>query len=474
MKRVIESNLQYDEKALALLQRDAARRPTSRRRFLAGAAVTIGLPWLESLAGGGRAAYAAPPSRPVRFIAWHFPNGVYAQNWFPATAGTSYTLSTSLMPLAPLQKKLLVFSGLQNNDSSVVFGSHGLGVSGMLTCTLGTKPGIRVGISADQVYAQSLGNATRIPTGLQLGISNRMYADIGNPSIYNGCVSWASATQPLQPQIQPGVVFDQIFQGQNANASAADQMRRKTLSTSVLDHAVAEATSLQQKLGTTDRHKLDEYLTSVRSVETQIQSAASAAACSAAGMTKPANTGLDGPTQSKITSDLMVLAMQCDATRVISFMLGNGGSSCFQSFPWLNISQDHHGLAHGQNGPLLTQIDTWEVQQVAYFCQKLDAIDEGGTTMLDNSLVFVSSELGNGNRHDQANKPILVLGSAAGKIKVGQHLKFTNNEAQADLMIALLNALGVPATTFGLKQGPGQATCTTCGPAGTMPLPGVL
>ncbi len=117
---------------------------------------------------------------------------------------------------------------------------------------------------------------------------------------------------------------------------------------------------------------------------------------------------------------------------------------------------------------------SWEVQQLLYFCQKLDAIDEGGTTMLDNSLVFASSEIANGNRHDQANKPILVLGSAAGKVKVGQHLKFTNNEAQADLMVALLNALGVPATTFGLKQGPGQATCTTCGPAGTMPLPGVL
>ncbi len=457
MKRpsVIDNSvLNIDPKALAAQQKDAARMRTNRRRFLAGAAVTIGLPWLESLAGKGRA-FAAATSRPVRLIAWHVPNGTYAQTWFPTTTGTSYTLSPTLMPLASLQKKLLVFSGLQNNDASVVFGSHCLGVSGMLTCIKGTQPNVSVGVSVDQVYAQSLGTATRIPS-IQVGISNRMYSDIGNPAIYNGCISWASATQPLQPTVDPGVVFDQIFMGQNSAASAADQKKRQALATSVLDHAVAEAASLQQKLGTADRAKLDEYLTGVREVERQIQT--SAGACTAAGMTRPADSGLDGPTQSKITSDLMTIALQCDATRVVSFMLGNGGSSCFQSFPWLNITQDHHGLAHAQDGPNLSAIETWEVSELAYFCQKLDAIDEGGTTMLDNSLVFFSSEISNGQLHNQDNRPILLLGSAAGQIKTGQHIKY-NADPQANLFITMLNALGVPAKTFGT--------------AGTTPLTGI-
>jgi len=113
----------------------------------------------------------------------------------------------------------------------------------------------------------------------------------------------------------------------------------------------------------------------------------------------------------------MVMALQCDATRSISFMLGNGGSSCAPSFPWLSISGDHHGLAHNQDANALPKIDNWHVSQLAYFCQKLDAIDEGGATMLDNSLVFMSSEIMNGISHDQDNKGILLLGTAGGQAK---------------------------------------------------------
>jgi hypothetical protein len=413
---------------------------------LAGAAATIGLPWLESMAHVGRAS-AAPPARPIRFVAWHIPNGTFKATWFPTTAGPDYAMPPTLAPLTSLKSKLLVFSGIQNNDASVVFGSHGLGVAGMLTCVKGTKPAVNVGVSVDQAYAQSLGTATRIQS-LALGVTNKMYSDIENPAIYNGCISWASATEARQPIVQPSVVFNQIFQGQSTDATAADRMRRQALSTSILDHSTGEATKLRQRLGTTDRAKLDEYLNSVREVEAQIQATGTTPTCNAAGMPKPTDTGLDGPAISKIMADLMVLALQCDATRVVSFMLGNGGNSCFQSFPWLNITSDHHGLAHAQNGMALSAIEKWEVEQLAYFCGKLDAIDEGGTTMLDNSLVFLSSEIANGNFHDQANKPILLLGSAGGKIKTGRHAMY-NGDPQANLFITLLNALGVPVTTFG-------------------------
>jgi hypothetical protein len=293
---------------------------------------------------------------------------------------------------------------------------------------------------------------------LQLGITNKMYADLGHPAIYNGTISWASATEPLQPTIQPGVVFDKIFEGASPGASDADRVRRKALSTSVLDHVMGEATKLNQRLGATDRLKMQEYLSGVRSLETQIQ-ATSTAVCSNAGLTKPANTGLAGDVHSKIMTDLMVLALQCDATRVISFMLGNGGASGFQSFPWLGITGDHHGLAHGNNGTALMAIEKWEVTQLAYFCEKLDAISEGTSTMLDNSLVFFSSEI-NAGQHGQTNKPILLLGSAGGKVKTGTHTAYTAMEPQADLFVAMLNALNVPAKTFGI--------------AGTKPLAGIL
>jgi len=199
-RRVIDPNLTYDEKALASQQKRAAKWRPSRRTVLASAAATVALPWLESLAGRNKA--EAAPAGPVRFVCWHTPNGIYRQNWFPApVAGPNYMLSASLAPLESLKKKLLVFSGMQNNDASVVFGSHGLGVAGMLTCVTGTKPGIKVGVSVDQVYAKSLGTTTRFPQGMQIGIISDMYLDVQNSAIYNGCISWASETQPLQPVI---------------------------------------------------------------------------------------------------------------------------------------------------------------------------------------------------------------------------------------------------------------------------------
>ncbi|HEY0714472.1 MAG TPA: DUF1552 domain-containing protein, partial [Polyangia bacterium] len=350
--------VRFDERMLAAKDADSSRRPPSRRMFLRSAAVTIGLPWLESMV---RSRQARAATQPVRLIAWHTPNGYYARSWFPSTVGAAYELSPTLSPMANVKKKLLVLSGIQNNDASVVFGSHGLGVAGMLTCVLGTKPAVKVGISVDQVYAQSLKDATPIQS-LQIGITNRMYADIGNPAIYNGCISWASPTQPLQPVIQPGLIFDQIFQGPDRSAFNADSVRRRAIASSVLDHVTEEAKSMQARLGVTDRRKLDEYLTGVRTVEAKIRSA-TAPLCSTMGRTKPANTGLDWATQSKISCDLMVMALQCDATRVISFMLGNGGSSSAQSFPWLNINTDHHALAHAQNAIALSAIDKWHVGQ---------------------------------------------------------------------------------------------------------------
>jgi hypothetical protein len=198
-------------------------------------------------------------------------------------------------------------------------------------------------------------------------------------------------------------------------------------------------------------------MTGVRSVETQIQSA-TAPTCSAMGMTKPNNTGYAWDAQTKISCDLMVLALQCDATRSISFMLGNGGNSCASSFPWLQINGDHHGLAHGQDANALPKIDAWHVSQLAYFCQKLDAIDEGGASILDNSFVFMSSEIMNGISHDQDNKGILLLGTAGGKIKSGQHILYAK-APQGNLFVTMLNALAYRSRP---SAPPARNSCRGC------------
>jgi hypothetical protein len=182
---------------------------------------------------------------------------------------------------------------------------------------------------------------------------------------------------------------------------------------------------------------------------------------------------VDPPTQTATFIDLMVLAFQCDATRIINFQQMNGGNASYGSCPWLGISQDHHGMSHHggstTTGALLAKIDAWEISMFSSFLQKLDAIKEPSGSILDNSLIFLSSEISDGNAHNQGasrytgftaptGKPILLAGSAGGKIKTGRHAIYAN-AVQADLFIALLNTLGVPATKFGA--------------GGTMPLTGL-
>jgi hypothetical protein len=204
----------------------------------------------------------------------------------------------------------------------------------------------------------------------------------------------------------------------------------------------------------------------VREVELAVQSMSvpPAPTCNRTGVTRPAATSYDIPALTRVMIDLMVLALRCDRTRVISFAQGNGGYTSFPSgCPWLNIKESHHDLSHHMGneatGAKLAAIDKWEVEQYASFIQKLDAIPEGSGTLLDNSVVFLSSEISDGNRHNQTNKPILIAGSAGGKLLTGRHLNLTGGPPQPDLFIALLNMFGVPATAFGT--------------AGTKPLAGV-
>jgi hypothetical protein len=498
--RIRDKNVSFDPKAIAAELRNPSRPRVSRRAILRGAAACITLPMLESLLTPSEAR-AQAASTPIRFMCWHIPVGVWGPSWFPTDTGVNYTLSTTLASLAPVKPKVLVFAGIQNTPAVNPQGSHGCGPPGMTTCVQGQKPQIQMGISVDQVYAQSLGAATRIPS-IQISGTTSTFSDTSYPSVYNGTTSWASATQPLPPVSDPGTIFDQIFSGASgptdagadAAATAAALKKRAALRTSVLDEVLGEANTLIPRLGATDQLKVDEYLTSVRAAELSVQAITSgtASTCSPGTMTRPTNvTGpltngngypiADPPTLTATMIDLMALAFQCDATRVINYQQMNGGHSSYSSLPWLNIDQDHHGLSHHNGDPskgaLLAQIEAWEISQFSSFLQKLDAMTEGSGTVLDNSLIFLSSEIADGNAHNQGTttyaqstvanptpftgptgKPILLAGSAGGKITTGRHAPYTN-AAQADLFIALLNTMGVPATTFGT--------------AGTAPLTGL-
>lgn len=421
----------------------------SRRWFLGGAGAMVGLPLLESLMP--RRLHAEPIPAAKRILAYYVPCGIHMPTWTPSSAG-ELILSPTLMPLEKVRSKLLVLSGLQNLPARPDGpGDHASGTGAFLTCAHPFKTdgtGIKNGISMDQVAANELKKLTRIPS-LQLGTDGgggTGNCDSGYSCAYARNISWASDTQPLPKTTNPQVVFDTIFAGFDPKATLAEQARRLKYKKSVLDYALAEANSLKLKLAATDNLKVDEYMSGIRDLEKKLETPV--ATCSV-----PTRPVADYAHEAKIKmlSDLMVLAFQCDATRVITFMLGNAGDN--RSFDFIGAPGGHHALSHhggsAASFDALKKIDKWEVTQLAYLLEKMDSIVEpNGMTMLDNSSVFFSSEIEDGDAHRHTNLPVILAGSAGGTFKTGRHVKYSATPL-ANLFTSMLNATGVANTKFG-------------------------
>jgi hypothetical protein len=310
-----------------------------------------------------------------------------------------------------------------------------------------------------------MGMATKLPS-LELGITDQPGAD--GPGIINENISWKTATTPAPPITKPSVAFDRLFQGLDPNASAADSARRLAYRTSVLDVVQKEAQSLVPRLGTTDKKRLDEYMTSVRAVETRIQTnPALGMGCKVPA--RPVDPTVF-PMQVDINHQLIALAFQCDVTRVVSFMHGHalGG----RSFPFIGVNDNGHTVSHHSNDPAkIAQevlIDSWRITQFAAFVQLLKALpDVDGNTVLHNTVVYYTSEIADGQTHSQDNKPVLLGGQLGGFFKTGQHIElpvgamgvfkvcneFTKTGCTqpqiADLYTTFLHAFGIEATKFG-------------------------
>jgi hypothetical protein len=428
-------------------------RPLSRRMFLGGgAAVAIGLPFLESLVPRGARAQAM--TAPKRMLFYYIPcgiNGATRGDFWPTATGAGYALTPMLMPLQALKGDFTFVTGLENPLAKPDGpGDHASGTGAFITCQHPFKSDSMVMLapSADQIAAAQIGKATRLPS-LQIGIDGGSAAgdcDSGYSCAYSRNVTWANATTPLPKLTSAAQVFDQIFAGFDPTSTAAQRDKRRAYQQSILDAAIGDATSLQLKLGKTDKTKLDEYLTGIREVEREIMTTTSTAACTMPA-TRPAATNTDFPTQVKTMSDLMVLAMQCDATRIITFMLGNAGSN--RVYSNLGISRGHHDISHHMSLPenlaMLQQIGTFEIQMLAYLLGKMKAVTEGAQTMLYNSSVFFSSEISDGNRHNHDDMPVILAGNGGGAFTPGKHVLYapTTHAKVSNLLTGMLSSVGV-------------------------------
>ena len=428
-----------------------------RRTFLGGAGAAVGLPWLESLAP--RPARAAAPTQPRRLLFYYVPNGIHMPAWTPSTEGADFALKPIMESLEPVRGEFSVLSGLDNRPAIVKEGGdHARGTSAFLTCETPKKTfgaDIQIGISIDQIAARRIGTDTRLPS-LEIGINGNATSgncDSGYSCAYSSNISWSSPSTPLPKLVKPRAVFDRLFQGLDPGATAIEQERRRNYRQSVLDYARGEAQRLQPRLGRGDRRKLDEYLTSVRDLESQIGKLAGVSALAGTAGPPPADGTPDFPEHVKLMSDLMVLAFQSDQTRVITFMLGGAASG--RTFPFLGINDGHHNISHHMRKPenfaMLEKIGIWEVQQLSYMLQKMKAIKEGDRTLLDNSLVFFSSEIEDGDAHRHTNLPVILAGRGGG-VTPGRHI-VSKGAPIANLFVAMLVASGAPITSFGDSNG---------------------
>ncbi len=426
----------------------------NRRRFLGGAGVAIGLPFLPSLAPRGA---AAAPKAPLRFIGFFIPNGVNHAQWDPPTTGPAWS-SASLEPLNPVRDQVLVLTGLSKASAN-----HKPGTGCFLTEKIvRTNPGPIIGadrndISLDQYLAQRLGQET-VLRSLELGAESGKLTGQCDSSdglidcSYTSAIAWAGPSRPLPKITDPKVAFDRLFQGFDPAATREQQTYRTALKKSVLDYSLDEAKRLRARLGSEDRPKLDEYLGGVADLETQIlraaQGGANGATCG--GVTAPVPT-VNQARRAELLVDVLVLAMKCDRTRFATFMLGDAGST--RSLSVVGQTGSHHPVSHHgglpENLQKLALMDRWEVSLFARLLQGLKAVtDVDGRTVLDNTAAVLSSDISDGDKHDGVNVPLLVGGKLGGYLRTGRHAKYTGKKV-GHLFVSILQGFGLPVTQFG-------------------------
>ncbi len=398
--------------------------PISRRAFLRGTGAALSLPFLEAMLPRAARAQGAGGAR-CNVLAFYVPNGMHMPAWTPAGLGRDWAMSPILTPIAAFRDKINVISGLNNNPARPDGpGDHAGGTSGFLTAAHAFKTdgaNIRLGVSIDQAIAQQVGGQSRF-SSLVLGAEgggNAGGCDSGYSCAYSRNISWVGESQPAAKETNPATLFDRLF-GTPAGVDPVAAERRRRGRRSILDVVQGDVARLEARLGAADRRKLDQYLTGVREVERQIDLAENQR-CDAG--VRPERPEIYVQTIEQLI-DLTVLALQCNQTQVVTFMLANAGSN--RSFPFLDIAEGHHQLSHHQGNPdnhaKLQRINTWELGMFQRLLAGLDAVDRGGQTLLDESVVFFSSEIEDGNAHRHTNLPVVLAGGASGQLATGRHL----------------------------------------------------
>jgi len=422
----------------------------SRRAVLRGAGCAMALPWLESLTAFAES--PAPDAFPKRFAIVFLGNGIHEDHWKAEGAGAAMKLSRTLEPLEPLKEKINVIDGLYVKALTGQ-GIHP-GQTGSLLSGVPIAKGaiIHSGISVDQIIARRVGEETQLRS-MVLTCDQPMtgYHESNFSMAYSSHLSWQSEDSPVPLEIYPSLAWDNLFDN-----------RGSLQNLSILDRVKERAQTLGMQISSTDKKKLDEYLTSVREVEKRVEEtrkskdnaddAAKAKNTVAAAMERPAN-GLpeDLRVHARLMSDIIAIAFQTDRTRVASLIISRDLSAMY--YPFLDVKEGHHAASHANNTDAYERIAHFHVNEFAYLASKLNSMKEGSGTVLDNSCLMFLSNLWIGRAHNNSRLPLVLAGGLGGTIETGRTLDYLSasedNRKMSSLYLSLMDRFGVKLEQFG-------------------------
>jgi hypothetical protein len=425
--------------------------PLSRRTLLRGSGVAMALPLLEVMQPTP-ASGATTTATPMRVAFFYIPNGVVQSAWHPQETGRNFKLSPTLEPLAKVREKISVFTHL---DRQKVPGTDGHAQAG--ACWLSSAAphelspaGYPLKTTIDQIIASHVGDETAFRS---LELSCNPYQD-NRESVYFDNISWYGHGHVARSIRDPRKVFDRLF-----------AIEQQTANGSILDLVMEDARTLNSRLGRLDRHKLDEYMHSIRTVEQQIERVTSR-------QTELNQLDLQRPVKTwqvmkrdefiQVMGDLMILALRTDLTRVSTLMSSpeRWGSPLKVDGLFDDKPIQHHGWTHNQSNPNvkrdLERLDRFHIEQFAALAAKMDAIPDGNGTLLDNMMFVLGSGISDGSLHVYTDLPTIVAGSASGQIKTNRHDKHPPGTPIANLWLSMAQLMGVSTDRIGDSTGPLQ------------------
>jgi hypothetical protein len=427
-----------------------------RRTFLRGALGTmVALPFMDAMVP----ALSAQAARPFRFGAIYVPNGIYPQIWHPETTGSDFAFKPVMEPLEPYRKHLVTISGMKAPDGNPDMGGVHMGASaawlnGTGPVTDQAKFVIQSKKSTDQFIADTIAGDTPLRS-LEVGtedMGTSAGACDGYPCTFFNTISWRDDKSPLPVAVNPRVTYERMFGEAGSARRRLANMRRKQ---SLLDSIKAEAARLRQALGAADNVILDEYLTNIRDVEQQLDRMDARAAAVPEGAVAPLGLPDNIDDHLTVTYDLMALAFQADISRVFTFMVGHEGSG--RSYAHIGIPEPHHPVSHHGDTPegiaKYAKLTTYHTTKLAEFIDKLQQTADGDGTLLDRSLIYFGSGMGNGNAHDRNNPPVLLMGGANGKLKGNRHIAVDKKEPTSNLLLGMAELAGAEVEKIGVSNG---------------------